>query len=221
MSLESPRLRAQDMRDEPGQLPAIGVRQLATGAVFGFARARVDLGGEIVTREYVTHPGAVAILALRPGPDGDEALVIKQYRHPLGIREWELPAGLLDVPGEPPWEAAARELAEEAGLTAGQWHVLGGYAPSPGMATEIVRLYLARDLSDVPSSRRAELSGEERGIETGWAGLDGLHDAVLAGRFSNTPLNLGVLAAVASRDRGWSTLRPYDSPWPEHPAYRE
>ena len=72
-------------------------------------------GGNTARREVVEHYGAVAVLAL---DDDNNVVLVYQYRHPLGRRLWELPAGLLDLGGEPPHVTAARELKEEAGLAA-------------------------------------------------------------------------------------------------------
>ncbi|MDX6216314.1 MAG: 8-oxo-dGDP phosphatase, partial [Frankiales bacterium] len=99
-------------------------------------------GGTTSQRDVVLHPGAVGIVALR----ADEVLLVNQYRHPVGRRLDELPAGLLDVPGEPGLEAAKRELVEEAGLAASSWHVLVDVLTSPGMTDESIRIFLARDV---------------------------------------------------------------------------
>ena len=146
--------------------------------------------------------------------------MIQQYRHPVGATEWELPAGLLDIHGEAPWLAAARELAEEADLRAEQWHVLADYYASPGGMSEALRVYLARELSDVPESERHPREAEELGMPSGWLDLDDAVTAALTGRLNNVGAIVGVLAAAAARQRGWATLRPADEPWPQHPAFR-
>jgi 8-oxo-dGTP pyrophosphatase MutT (NUDIX family) len=188
------------------------------GRVWDVRREDVDLGAAgTVTRELVAHPGAVGILAL--DDDGRIALV-HQYRHPVGMWMWELPAGLLDVPGEPPHVAAARELAEEADLVAGRWDVLADWMFSPGGSSEAFRLFLARDLTPVPEADRHVRDGEELGMPTGWFALEEVADAVLAGRLHSPGVVVGALAAVAGRDGGWTHLRPADAAWPEHPAWR-
>ena len=211
--------------EEPGPLadeivsaPVTHSRTEFVGHVWDVVRERVDLGeaGE-VERDFVRHPGAVGVLAL---DDQDRVALVHQYRHPVGMRLWELPAGLLDVEGEPPVEAARRELAEEADLRAGEWHTLVDWLLSPGGTSEAFRCFLARDLSVVPEDERHEREAEELGMPMAWWPLDEVHDAVLAGRLHSPSLVVAVLAAVASRDRGWSTLRPADDPWPEHPSYR-
>ena len=188
-------------------------------AVLQLANARgVDLGeGGVVKREYIQHTGAVAILAL---DDDGRVLMIEQYRHPVGMTLWELPAGLLDVEGEDPLAAAKRELAEEADLRADQWHVLASWFNSPGGMTEALRLYLARGLSPVPEADRHEREAEELGMTTRWVPLEEAREAVLGGALHNPAAVVGVLAACEGRAQEWRTLQPADAPWPEHPAFR-
>lgn len=189
-----------------------------SGLVWDVVRDTVDLGESgSVRREYVSHPGAVGVLAL---DEQGRALVVRQYRHPVRYDLWELPAGLLDVPGEPPVGAAQRELAEEADLTATRWDVLVDWFNSPGGMDETIRVFLARDLSPVALHDRFEREHEERDMVVEWVHLDIARDAVLAGRVHNPTAVVGVLAACAARDQGWTTLRPADAPWPEHKAYR-
>lgn len=189
-----------------------------SGMVWDVVRDTIDLGDAgTVRREYVQHTGAVAVLAL---DDSDRVLFVRQYRHPVGMELWELPAGLLDVDGEPPLVAAQRELAEEADLRAERWDVLIDWFNSPGGMTEALRLYLARDVSYVPEHERHVREAEERGMPVRWVPLDQARDDVLAGRLHNPGAVVGVLAAHDARELGWSTLRPADSPWPEHPALR-
>ena len=188
------------------------------GLIWEVLRDRVELaGGRLVTREYVHHPGAVTVLAL----DGDErVLMIRQYRHPVRMELWELPAGLLDVDGEDPLDAAKRELAEEADLRAGRWDLLVDWFNSPGGMDEALRLYLARDVVPVDAGELHERTDEELDMPTRWVPLDEARDAVLAGRIHNPGSVIGILAACAARDEGWATLRPATSPWPEHPGNR-
>lgn len=103
--------------------------------------------GKIVEREVVDHPGAVVIAAL--DAHGCVTLV-RQYRHAVGDRLLELPAGTLE-PGEEPLETAMRELREEAGLVAGRWDRLGTFFSSPGFLREEMHAFLARDLRSVPA----------------------------------------------------------------------
>ena len=218
MTLGAPTARTAELVDRLERCPVEASERVFEGMVWDVVRDTVDLGeGGTVRREYVQHPGAVCVVAL---DDRDRILLIQQYRHPVGTFEWELPAGLLDVPGEPPWEAAARELHEEADLRADEWHVLVDYFSSPGGMDEALRVYLARGLSHVPEGDRHEREGEELGMPVRWVDLDEAQDAVLAGRVHNPSAVIGVLAAHAARQRGWGTLRPHDAPWPEHPTQR-
>lgn len=210
---------SEELADTLGSRPVRSSEVAFGGMVWDVVRDVVDLGraGE-VTREYVRHTGAVGILAL---DDEDRVALVHQYRHPVAMTLWELPAGLLDVDGEPPLTAAERELAEEADLRAGTWHTLADWVMSPGGTSEAFRCYLARDLSPVPDDERHERDGEEMDMPLRWFALDAVRDAVLAGRLNSPSLVVGVLAASAGRDAGWSTLRPADAPWPEYPGARE
>ncbi|NHN55048.1 NUDIX hydrolase [Calidifontibacter sp. DB0510] len=190
------------------------------GRVWDVVTDRVDLGaaGE-VTRDYVQHPGAVGVVAMRGAGGTEEVLLIQQYRHPVGTYDWEVPAGLLDVPGEDPQAAAARELSEEADLAADTWHVLVDLFTSPGGLSENIRYYLARDVKPCVATD-FERAGEESDMPTGWLPLDDAVTAALAGRMHNGPGIAALLAAAAARARDWRDLRPADAPWPVHPAYR-
>lgn len=183
-------------------------------------REKIQLSGAAgseVVRERVVHPGAVGVLAL---DEQGRVALLRQYRHPVEHELWELPAGLLDHPGEDPAAAAARELAEEADLVAGTWHVLLDWFTTPGGSDEAFRLFLARGLSSVPDGERFERTDEEAGLVLRWVPLEEARDAVLAGRLHNPSAVTGILAAWAAREAGWSTLRPAGAPWPTHRAYR-
>lgn len=182
------------------------------GKVWNVRRDRFGYNDASIVREYVDHTGAVAILAL---DDQDRVLLIKQYRHPVRARDWEIPAGLLDIEGEDALTAAKRELAEEADVRAAEWSVLTDFYTSPGGSSEAIRIYLARGLTDLDAFDRTD---EEADIELRWVPLDECVDAALARRIQNPSLVLGVLAAQASKARDWSTLAPADAPWPRHPS---
>ena len=185
------------------------------GHVWNIRQDVFVLDGDRITREYVDHTGAVAVLAL---DDEDRVLLIKQYRHPVRMRDWELPAGLLDITGESPLLAAQREFAEEVDLVAGRWDLLSEFMTSPGGSNEVLRVYLARDISDAPA--RFERLEEEAGIEVRWAPLDEVVDAVLSRDVQNSILAIAALSAHAGRSRNWSTLGDPNAPWPRHPLER-
>jgi 8-oxo-dGDP phosphatase len=221
MSLDAPVVRGADLADRLERRPVLDSEVVFKGIVWDVRRDTVDLGeaGQ-VRREYVDHPGAVCIVALREVDGHDQVLLIQQYRHPVGAFEWELPAGLLDVAGERPWLGAARELHEEADLSARRWDVLIDYFGSPGGNSEALRIFLARDLAEVNDDQRFSRDGEERGMPVCWVDLDEAHEAVLRGQLHNPSAVIGILTAHGARARDWATLRPHDAPWPEHPAYR-
>ena len=142
-----------------------------TIATVSLARYR-HADGEEVAREKVPHPGAVGILAI----DDRQVWLTRQPREVVGQEaSLEIPAGKLDVPGEPPLETAKRELAEEIGKQAGQWEELTDYYSSPGFTDERVWLYLATDLSEASEVGEAE---EDERIEIVPWRLDQLDDAI-------------------------------------------
>jgi ADP-ribose pyrophosphatase len=170
--------------------------------------------GSTVTRDYQVHPGSVAVVAL---DDDGNVLVLKQYRHPVRHKLWEVPAGLLDVPGENPLHAAQRELYEEAHAKADDWRVLADVYTSPGGSDEAVRIFLARGVSEAEGERFA-VAEEEADLEHARVPLAELVRGVLAGELHNTCLVAGVLALNAAlAGDGIDALRPADAPWPARP----
>jgi 8-oxo-dGTP pyrophosphatase MutT (NUDIX family) len=166
-------------------------------------------GGAEAIRDVVEHPGAVAVLAL---DEAGAVVLVRQYRHPVRQRLWELPAGLLDIVGEDPVDAAMRELQEEAGLRAGRWDVLADVLTSPGMTDEAIRVYLARDLEHV---EQPEGFDEEADMTVERLPLNEAADLVLAGHIRNGAACVGILAAVVSQVQGFDGLRPARSEWPD------
>ncbi|GAB2916634.1 NUDIX domain-containing protein [Streptomyces mayteni] len=170
--------------------------------------------GSTASRDYQVHPGSVAVLAV---DERDRVTVIEQYRHPVRHKLWEIPAGLLDVPGENPLHAAQRELYEEAHVKAEDWRVLIDLYTSPGGSDEAVRIFLARELS-VAQGERFAVSEEEADMRHAQVPIDELTRGVFAGRLHNTCLAVGVLALQAARaGEGVEALRPADAPWPARP----
>lgn len=200
------------LRDVPEQHDLTAESLIHHGRVWDVATETFDYKGHAITREVIRHPGAVAILAM---DDAERVLLIRQYRHPIRTRAWEIPAGLLDLHGEPPLVGAQRELAEEADLAAAVWHVLADFQNSPGGSDETIRVYFARDVSAVPAFERHD---EEADIEVRWVPLDDVVDAVLTRRVQSPSLVIGALAAQAARSRDWATLAPGDEPWLRHPV---
>lgn len=168
-------------------------------------------GEEPVVRQYTRHPGAVAVVVMRGEEGAEEILLLRQYRHPVNASLWEIPAGLLDIPGEDSLVAAERELAEEADLKAARWDVLVDFFTSPGGSTEPLRVFLARDLETTETSFERE--DEEATMEYAWVSLSDALDWVLAGRLHNPSTVIGILSAHAARGRGWEGLREPSAPW--------
>lgn len=179
------------------------------GRIISVRKDRVTMPGETASqRDVVVHPGAVGVIAL---DDRGRVLIVSQYRHPVRRRLEELPAGLLDRPGEPALEAAQRELMEEAGLAADDWRVLVDTLTSPGMTDEAIRVFLARDVRVVD---RDVQEHEEAEMTTEWIDLDLAVRRVLAGEIENAMACVGILAADRAARDGFVTLRAADAPWP-------
>lgn len=188
--------------------PVLGRETVWAGRKFTMESEVVDLGrGGTVVREFLGHPGSVVVLAL---DDDDRVLMLRQYRHPVRAELWELPAGLRDEPGEPAVRTAARELAEEADVVAGRWWRLVDFLASPGCSDERVEVFLARDLTPVPTDERHQRHAEELDMVTAWVPLDEAAEAILARGVHNPAAVVGVLAAVASRASGWHSLEVVD-----------
>jgi ADP-ribose pyrophosphatase len=181
---------------------------LYVGKIFALRADEVRMPhGNIARREVVEHYGAVAILAL---DDDNNVVLVYQYRHPLGRRLWELPAGLLDLGGEAPHITAARELEEEAGLAATHWRTLVDLDSAPGFSDESVRVYLATGLTDIG---RPDAHDEEADLTLKWFPLDESVRMVLRGEIVNSLAVGGILAAHTVSDP--ATLRLVDAPWPD------
>ena len=117
-------------------------REVYRGRILRVREDRVRLpNGKEGVREVVEHPGGVGILAL----DGDDVLLVKQYRYAFSRVLTEIPAGKRE-PGEEPSVTARRELKEEIGAEAEKWTELGALIASPGCYDEVLYLYLAQDL---------------------------------------------------------------------------
>lgn len=189
-----------ELSDSPQSWPVHATEEIWRGsAPFSVRRDEISapsLPEDRFGRLVLEHPGAVVVLAVN---DDEQALVLEQYRHPTRIRFVELPAGLLDVEDEDPLPAAKRELREEAMLVADSWsHLLTTY-PSPGLSSEKIEIYLAEDVSEVADRGDFEPAHEEADMTSSWVAVDDLVEGVLAGRLTDGPLALAVLAYTLSR----------------------
>ncbi|MEW2086948.1 NUDIX hydrolase [Streptomyces sp. NPDC005283] len=204
-----------ELKDTPEEWPVIATATPFRGNKTSVRTDDVVMpDGTAARRDYQVHPGSVAVLAL---DESGRVLVLRQYRHPVRHKLWEIPAGLLDVPGENPLHAAQRELYEEAHVKAEDWRVLTDVYTTPGGCDEAVRIFLARDLSEA-EGERFEVSEEEADMELARVPLEDLVRDVLAGDLHNNCLVVGVLAlTVVLNGDGVDTLRPAEAPWPARP----
>ncbi|MGH3775912.1 MAG: NUDIX domain-containing protein [Pseudonocardiaceae bacterium] len=201
----------------PQPFAVSGTDTLHVGRVLALRLDQVVMpGGRTAGREVIEHPGSVVVLPLH---DDASVVMIDQYRHPLGRRIRELPAGLLDAPGEDPVTTARRELLEEVGYTARDWSVLVDLVPSPGYSDEAQRVFLARGLTEV--GRPAGDDDEEADLEVVRLPLAEAVRQVLAGEIVNAPAVAGLLAAhavLAGPAFDTAEPRPVGAPWTDRPT---
>jgi 8-oxo-dGDP phosphatase len=187
---------AEPLRDELVELEVVSSDVVYEGMVWDVRSDTVRYGEGQIVRQYIDHPGASAIVAV---DEDDRVLLIQQYRHPIRHRDWEIPAGLLDIAGESPLETARRELAEEVDLIAAEWEPLVSVFPTPGGNDEVVHVFLARGLTAVGHEHARE--AEEADIRIEWVPLTDAVTGVLEGRLRNGILATSVLAAAESLRR--------------------
>ncbi|HET9897255.1 MAG TPA: NUDIX hydrolase [Streptosporangiaceae bacterium] len=190
--------------------PVVTSDVIASSSIVTIRRDKVRMpDGAEAGRDVVEHPGAVAVLAM---DDAGRVLLIRQYRHPVGRLLWEIPAGLRDIPGEPLEKTAQRELLEEVGYLASDWHVLADIYTSPGVSSERLRVFLATDLTQVPDTERDYVPvHEEAHLLIEWAPLNVVVARFLAGELHNGVTAVGVLAAYAARQDDFAPLRGTDA----------
>src|SRR6202167_12844 len=124
--------------------PTVASHHIHSGRIIDVSTERLLYNnGREYDLDFVRHPGAAAVVAV---DSSNCVCLVRQYRHGIMDFLWEIPAGKLD-PGEAPQLCAVRELAEETGVSAKRWTSLGQYLPAPGIFTEVIHLYLARDLT--------------------------------------------------------------------------
>lgn len=183
-----------DIRDQHRAVTIHDQQTVFSGAIWEIQRDTFTMHDEDepLTREYINHPGAVAIVAI---DEQQRVAMIRQYRHPVGQDCWEIPAGLVDIAGETLLNTAQRELAEEADLTAEEWSVLVDHHPSAGSSAEALRIFLAQDLQPVPEGQRHQRVAEEAHLILKWVPLDKALEAVMSGAVKNVNAVAGIMAA--------------------------
>ena len=188
-----------DVADSPASWPVASSQEhYATPYVtLTFDTIVAPDGGEH-GRAVVRPNGAVGVLAL---DDDDRVLLVEQYRHAVQRRMVELPAGTLDVEGEAPQDAAARELAEEADVVADTWDHLLSSVATPGYSSEEWELYRATGLRPVPDVDRTSREAEEADMRQWWVPFGTAVDAVLDGRITDAMTAAGILAEQVKRSR--------------------
>jgi 8-oxo-dGDP phosphatase len=176
-------------KDQLVEIAALSSRLIHKGMVWDVVADTFDFNGEQLTREYVKHTGAVAVLTLN---DKDELLLMKQYRRPVGSYLMEFPAGLLDIPGEAKLDCAKRELAEEANLAASSWEELISFHATPGGNSETITVFVAKGLSSANSDYVT--SGEEKDLPQTWVPIHEALASVLSSEIKSPSAVVGIMA---------------------------
>lgn len=176
-------------KDEAVELPISESEIAFRGKIWDVFRERFQYGTGELTREFVAHPGAVAVLAI---DDEQRVLLIRQYRHPVRSYLWEIPAGLMDITGESFEQAARRELLEETGYEARHLEPLISFFTTPGGNTEAIEVFLARGLNYL--GYEDELSGEEVDMRVEWFPIREVLQSVLKSEIRSPSLVVGIMA---------------------------
>ena len=180
--------------DEPLSIPVLTSETVYQGAIWNVVRDTFAYNDEVLARDYVDHTGAVAIVALN---ESDEVMMIRQYRHSIRSVNWEIPAGLLDIPGEDPLVCGKRELAEEADLEADNWEFLTTLNTTPGGSNEFIHIYVATGLH--PLQHDYVRTGEEADLEMRFVPLTDAVEAAVSGKIRNQIAVTALLAAYVHR----------------------
>lgn len=185
----------EEIANESGHWPQLGSD---VGFANDYLRVTVDTiedpGGANYSRVVVRPRGAVGVAAV---DDDNRILLVQQFRHAVQQYTIEIPAGILDIPGESEEEAIARELAEEADVFADSWERLYTINPTPGFCAEEITLFLARSLHPVPLTERTPREAEEAHMRHWWVPINRAVATVLAGKISDAKTIAAILTVAA------------------------
>lgn len=185
-----------------GEQDQLGRRLCFKGRVVDVFSERVRLPNQaLVELDLIEHPGGAAVVAV---DDAGRLCLLRQYRHAAKGWLWELPAGKLD-PGERPQQTAERELIEEAGVAALRWDSLGQLQSSPGVLTEVIHLFLARDLQSEPMAHE---HGEL--IEVHWLDFPAALAWARSGEITDAKTLIGIFRAAAMLHERAAAALPTD-----------
>jgi ADP-ribose pyrophosphatase len=182
-------------KDQPVDFRPSNRELVFEGRVWNIISETFDYSGQTLVRDFVEHPGAVAVVAIN---EKDEVLMIHQYRHPVRKFLWEIPAGLLDVAGESHLDAAKRELIEETFHEAKTWELLQTFHASPGGNSEQIDIFLATEVTPVETDYQRE--GEEVDMEVRWVAFEEALASVVASDIQS-PIAVIAMLALANRRR--------------------
>ena len=176
-----------------GDFEIVGESTIHRGYTISLSKVFMrDPEGVLHERDVVRHPGAVSVVAL----DGDDVVMVRQYRVAVQRFLLEIPAGKLDVPGEDPMECAARELAEEIGMSTTNLEHLTSLYLSPGFADELHHIYLARDLAHLDAGSAPD-GAEERHMAIVRVPLANVPDMIQSGELCDAKTIIGCTLALA------------------------
>jgi len=175
--------------DRKAEFRVVGSSTLCEAGFLSITRQRVaGLDGDHFDRHVVHHPGAVVVVPV----DGEDALLVRQWRVAAGRELLEVPAGKRDVSGEAPEATAARELEEEIGMRPGRLDKLCEFYNSPGFCDEYTHLFLATDLQ---ATERAAMSAEEVAMTVERLSLSAVEARIADGDLVDAKSIIGLLLA--------------------------
>ena len=183
-------------KDQPVAQNIVSSEVVFEGMIWNVKSESFDFAGQKLTREFVEHPGAVAVVAVN---EANQVLMIRQYRHPVREFLWEIPAGLLDVEGESELLAAERELLEETGFRADSIEPLIDFYTTPGGNSEKIRVFHATKLEFV--GRPDFQDGEERELIIEWIDFDKALASVLSSEIKSPSAAVGIMALALAAKR--------------------